>query len=230
MPRLPFSIRTFSVAAPLIAPALLALPGCNIVGPAIFFIHGPDKVPAAFELDENKSTVFFIDDRVPLANRAEKEAMGAAAEGALLEEKAVKDVISSRGLQAAIARERFGKPMGIAEIGKAMNAQVVVYVRLDAFSLTTDGQTYTPLASMRVKVIDVATKARVFPPSDQAGADPWHVVSIQLPGQQGSPPRAETPDGAKARQELARLAGLALARTFFKHDAPSNHDRIDGGS
>src|SRR5438105_2363696 len=79
--------------------ALLALTpaGCNIAGPASFLILGPEKVPKVFDLDPEKRTLVFIDDRVPYTpNRAVRRQIAEAAERALLDEAHITTVISSQ--------------------------------------------------------------------------------------------------------------------------------------
>lgn len=212
-------------AAALLACAALGLASCNILGPATYFVLGPDKVPAAFTLDKNKTAVVFVDDRANrIPSRASREMIGKTCEEALLEKRVVKDMIQSRSLQAVVARERFGKPMAIADVGRAVNADVVIYAWVDSFSMTADGQTYLPTASLRVKVIDCATTERLFPASTATEA--WHPLTISLPQQQGFVPSSNA-EVAKAEQDLARWVGIALARLFFEHEAPRTSPRVE---
>lgn len=204
--------------------AASSLGGCNILGPAIYFAVGPDKVQPAYELPKDRPTVIFIDDRANrIPQRSVRELIGTVAEKTLLENSAARNVIESRRVQAVVARERFGKPMGIAEVGQALEAEVVIYAWVDEFSLTPDGQTYSPSASLRVKVIDATTKERLFPPE---GADPWHIVSVNVPLQQGAPPSTNA-EKALAEENLARWVGRALGRQFFEHESRLDPVRLD---
>lgn len=218
------SARLARLSFGLLAAAFVSLAGCNIIGPAFVLVHGPEKVQAAYELDKTKSTVIFIDDRVPYTSRAVRDVIGRTAEEALLEEKALKDVVSGKSIQAVVARERFGKPMGIADVGKAVGADVVIYAWVDGFTLSQDGQTFTPSAALRVKVIDAATKERLFPKPD--ASEPWYPLVVQPPPQQGFRPGTPAEED-KARQDLARVVGLALARVFFEHEQPRTNRQMD---
>ncbi len=207
------------------APRLLALlasvaaalaGGCNIAGPAFYFLHGPEKVPAAYTLDKAKSTVIFLDDRTNrIPSRATRDLIGKTAEEDLLNQGIVADMVQSRKIQTVVARERYGKPMGIAEVGRAVDARVVIYAWVDQFTLSTDGQTFAPAAALRLKVVDAETGARLFPPPDTDG---WYALSVVVPPQQGN-----TPDGSAPRQQaeqnLARYVGQSLARVFYKHES-----------
>ncbi len=205
----------------------LFAPGCNIVGPAAYFIVGPDKVKPVYELDEKKTAVIFIDDRANrIPSRAAREAIGAAAEERMLEEKVVAEMVKSRAIQAVVARERFGKPIGIADVGKAVSADIVIYAWVDAFSLTSDGQTYLPNAVLRIKIIDVATKARLYPPAD--GGEQWYQLAISLPQQQGFVPKTPA-ERAKAEQDFSRWVGVAIAQMFYEHVPTKPASRIEEG-
>ncbi|MGD9688742.1 MAG: hypothetical protein AB7K52_02725 [Phycisphaerales bacterium] len=219
----PHSSLRFAAAACLAGAALLPA-GCNIVGPAFFFIHGPEKVPAAFELPDDRTVVIFIDDRVPFTSRPVRETIGRAAEQALLDAGVVRDVVSSKAIQAVVARERFGKPLGIADIGKAVGADIVIYAWVDAFTLSVDTQTFSPAAALRVKVIDVASTERLFPAPD--ASEPWYPLAIQPAQQMGFRP-STPPEEDRARQDLANYVGLSLSRLFFEHERPKPQSRLD---
>jgi hypothetical protein len=222
----PFPTRPLPVRLALIAIAALApLPGCNILGPAYYFVHGPEKAPAVYTLDKKKTAVFFIDDRTGQASRPVRETIGQTAEESLLNEGVVKDMVQSRAIQTVIARERFGRLMTIADTGKAVQADVVIYCWLDRFGLTTDNQTYSPGASFRVKVIDTATGERLFP---TPGEGPEYLeVNFALPTQQGAPPSTTT-DVTRAELDLARYAGRSLAQLFFEHEITRPPSKLEG--
>lgn len=197
--------------------AILALvacvtPGCNIVGPFYYLIHGPEKVPKVYGLNKDKSTVIFIDDRsnnVP--RRALRIAIGETAEKTILKERLVKDMIASQSALAAAGTDRSGKPLSNTEIGEAVKAQIVIYATVDAFTLSTDGATLRPMAEMRVRVIDVESDKRLWP-DDPAG----HRVQTRLPASTDGMPSSSSARYS-IEEDLARLAGLELAQLFYKH-------------
>jgi hypothetical protein len=208
-------------AAALAMVALGGGAGCNIVGPVLFLAVGPEKVPAAFVLDPEKAVVILMDDpasRVPeqvLRRRATR-----AAEQALLEQKAVKKVIDGDAAAAVISRERFGQPLGIVEVGRAVDAQTVVYVLVERFTLEGQPGVYSPTAQVRVKVLDVESKSRLWP----AGEPGTITLTVELPTQ-GQPP-ATTTAVAAAEGALADALGLAVARLFFEHPRDQAGQRL----
>src|SRR4051812_9808950 len=76
--------------------AIAALPGCNILGPAFLLVHGPEKAPAAYKLDKERSTVVFVDDRSSvLAKRALRQQIATAAQNELLKQGVLVNVIDA---------------------------------------------------------------------------------------------------------------------------------------
>lgn len=209
--------------------ALAGLSSCNIAGPALYLIHGPEKTPAMYTLPDNKSAVVFIDDvdsRLP--NRLTRQRIAKVAERELLDEGCVKnaEIISSDAAIAAAAGERFGKQLGIAEIGEKVGAKVVIYARIENFALSPNGAEFAPMVRMRVKVVDVETKKRLFPmPDNSDPAAQWHTVKYDLPTRQGTVP-TQMADIQKAEQDLADEAGMALARVFFEHESRTRTNRV----
>lgn len=190
-------------------------PSCNIAGPAYYFIHGPEKTKKLYELNPKKTAVVFVDDRANrVPRRATRVAIGEEAEKTLLHEKVVKDMVSAQSAIQAAGIDRDGKPAAITEVGAAVKADIVIYATVDEFTLTRDGQTFTPTASLRVKVVDAAQGKRLWPENASG-----QVVGVRL-----SPKTAELPTSTAARfaaeDELARQAGLEIAWLFFDHEAP----------
>nr|MCU0689086.1 hypothetical protein [Phycisphaerales bacterium] len=152
--------------------------------------------------------------------RSLREVIGRTAEQELLAQKKVNTMISSSQALGVLARERFGERMTIDELGKALKADVVIFVAMDDFALTQDGQSISPLSRLRLKVVNVADGARLFP-KPAAGTAEWFDLRVTLPAQS-----MERPTGAalmQANQDLARITGDQLAKVFYEHipDAPT---------
>jgi hypothetical protein len=213
-----------AIAVVLAGAAALAVAGCNIVGPLGYLVAGDPKVKPQFTLQRDKKTVVFVDDRASvLPNRSTRERMAKAAETTLASSKVVQRelVIDSARLLPVITGERFGKPAGIVEVGESVGADVVVYATVDQFSLSPDGAQFAPLASMRVKVLSVADRKRLFPTGDQE----WARVDIAPEVRTQTPPRT-LGERAQAERELADKAGRAVARLFVEFDPRQDDRRI----
>lgn len=190
------------------------LSGCNIVGAALLIAEGPPKIDRVYKLDDELTGVVFVDDRANrLPRRDLRRAIAEAAERELRDRKLLSEVVASREAFAAASRDRYGDPMPISEIGQTVGADVVIYITVDSFVLTPDGQTLAPTAILRVKVIDARAHARLWPEQRDG-----HEVTAGMPRQTGSFPRDR---GARTEltTQLAEIAGLGVAQVFYTHEA-----------
>lgn len=203
---------------------VLACASCNIVGPMGFLVGGEEKVSAAFALPAERSVVVFVDDRSSvLPSRAVRERIAATSELTLLEGGAAPkaDIVSAEAIATILAGEKATRQSGIAEIGAAVGADVVVYATVDAFTLSPDGNQYAPTSTLRVKVVDVKTKARLWPESPQE----WQVLNVQTPVKSDSVPTKQG-ERAQAEQELAARTGTQIGQLFIKHNRRESNPRI----
>jgi hypothetical protein len=200
--------------AALLTLCIVTIPGCNILGPAMVLAHGPAKTPARHILEKDRPTVVFVDDRSNvLPRRAIRQQIAEAAQDALLKKGALTNVIHASAAMAAATREPSGRPMDIVSLGKAASADVVIYVTVDSYSLTPDGQTYLPEARFHVKVLDITRQTpRVWPP-EQAGCP----VAASLNTRSAVPPRGVA-EQTTALNQLAARSGLIIAQLFYEHE------------
>ncbi len=203
---------------------LLPLSACNILGPAIYFAHGPLMIEAQYEIPPERSVVIFVDDRENvLRDRSMRAAISRAAEQALLEGGAVPkgEIISSDGIAAVTAADRWGRPQGIAQVGEAVGADLVIYATIDSFGISADGTSLAPFGSMRVKVVDASDRQRLWPSEEQ----PWGQVATAVPRRDGTLPES---GAARSAEEfnLAKRMGNDLAKLFVRHEANPRENEI----
>jgi len=192
---------------------LAATPGCNVVTPVAYAIHGPGKVEPQFTLAEEARTVIFVDDpssritqrrlRYQIAERATDE---------LLEKRVLVDMVDPRGILTAAGHETYGKQMSISELGRSVDADIVIYAVVTDFSLSPETGAYLPRATLRVKIIDTRSEQRLWP-SDERG----HVMNVQIPQRPGTGP-GSMGERVEVEGSLASRAGLGLAQLFYKHE------------
>jgi len=195
------------------ASAVTIMPGCNVITPIAYAIHGPEKIMPVYTLDQNLKTVVFVDDpssrvtqrrlRYTIAKRATDE---------LLAKRVLVDMLDPRGILTAASNERFGKQKSIAELGKSVGADIVIYAVVTEFSMSPETGSYIPQSTLRVKIIDVATGERLWP-SDEMGM----VANIQVPQRTGAAP-STSGERLESEQTLATRTGLGLAQMFYKHE------------
>lgn len=189
--------------------------GCNIVGPAVYFIGGPAKVKPQFTLPDDRPAVVFVDDRGSvLPTRATRQRIAQTAERTLLDGKAVSksEIISSDSVLTVSAQERFGKPLGIAEVGRAVGAKTVVYATVEQFTLSLNGQEFEPTAKLRVKVIDSESRRRLWPGADRE----WFELTIKPERRSANLPRTLA-ERSNAEYALAEETGRGLGRLFVEY-------------
>jgi len=192
-----------------------ALQGCNYVAAGYLLVHGPEKKPAAHELEKDRATVIFVDDRANvLARRSLRTQIAKVAQDTLLKEGVLTNVIDTTAAMQAAMRETSGEPLDITTLGRQVQADVVIYVTMDTFVLSTDGQTFSPEARAHVKVIDAKLAKRVFPLDKKEG----HPVDVRLKLASGTVPKTGT-EQINALNELADRTGLEIARVFFDSEA-----------
>jgi hypothetical protein len=199
-----------------VALSALALTGCNIIGPAYYFIHGPEKVPAAYTLDRKRTTIVFVDDQNSVLKRRNlRQEIGSSATETIQRQNLVEDMLDGRAAIIAATRDRDGEPMSVTEIGRAAKAEVVIHVILDGFTLSVDGVSYSPAASVRVKIVDAKNDKRLWPAESLDRGAPVNVTMFE---KAQNPP---TTAGAivQAENELASEIGKAVAELVYEHEA-----------
>lgn len=194
---------------------LAAGAGCNILGPALVIASGPPTVDAMVELDPERNYTIFIDDfRNRLPRRALRFQMAETAEAILLEQGVLdtNHLIASQAASRVAAGELPDDRVSIADVGRKVGADVVIYVMIDGWLLSRDAQSASPAVLSRVKIIDVDLNKRVWPANPEG-----YVLAIQPKDMQGDLP-VDLAGKAALEQALAERFGLALAQMFFKHE------------
>jgi hypothetical protein len=192
---------------------ITCIPGCNIVTPIAYAIHGPEKINPQYTLEENATTVIFVDDpSSKIAQRRLRYAMADTATDQLLEKRVLTDMLEPRGIIAAATKDTHSQRMSISELGESVGADIVIYAVVTHFSLSPESGSYIPRASLRVKVIDVAQGRRVWPESEFG-----HPLEIQIPQLPGQTPQTSA-DQLGIEQQLAVRTGLGLSQLFYRHE------------
>jgi hypothetical protein len=213
---MPNTARTLMAAA--LAGALAALPGCNIIAPIAAVAQGPGEVEAVFELDPSRKTVIFVDDPAnKIAQRRTRATIGEACQQALMRKKKVRaeNMIDTRSAIAAAANG--DGTLAVTEIGEAVGAEIIVYALVTRFEMSGDGADFDPTAEVEVKVFDVTTHSRVWPPP----GDPGYRSRFSGSGPNRYMPTTRT-DQLRAQNELAMITGEGLSQLFYDVERPQS--------
>jgi hypothetical protein len=189
------------------------LSSCNIAA-GVSYIITPDPAKEAMYTLQDVRTVVFVDDRrntmhpsrlrLVIADRVTTD---------LLTKKIISTIVSPKDIfRVSATNDRYNEPLPIAALGKAVEADVVIYVEMDSFGLTNDGQTANPTATCSLRVISVVESKRLFP-TEQAS----YFVRANL--KKVKPHRiASNSEIRKLAEELAEELGDAIAKVFYDHN------------
>jgi len=198
----------------VLAAALGALvTGCNLITPIAYAIHGPEKINPVYTLPETRTTVVFVDDpSSKIAQRRLRYAIADTTTQELLSKRVLTDMLEPRGIIAAASKEDHENRMSITELGRSVDAGVVIYALVTSYSLSPGAGTYLPTAEMRVKIMDATSGERLWPTNEFG-----HLLSVQIPQLPGQTPTSAA-DRLKVEQQLAYRAGKGLAQLFYRHE------------
>ena len=192
--------------------ALLPATGCNIIAPIYYFAVGPPKYEPEFKLDKDKTTVVFVDDpRSEIPRRAIRIAMIQAAEEDILRKSLVKDLVSGQSALRVAQTDQSAGQMSVAEIGRAVESDVVIWVTVDSFIRADTTRNQEPRIVFRVRIVDASDNKVLWPP-DPSGRK----LEVTLTPRIGT---VANDSGAQttAELQLAKNAGLALGQMFYEH-------------
>lgn len=184
----------------LLAPLALAAGSCQVPLVLIEQLFPEDKVPAQYKLPEKKVVLAFLDDvSHPLSYPPVKRAFADRANEILKEKKLAADVIGYDKLQDFQSAENDFNRLSVAEVGRKLGADLVIYCTIDDFHLkdTPVDMLWKGRIAGKVRVIDVR-KGRLWP--DESAGRPVQV----------SKPAAENPNESFGA-DLARVLGRELA-------------------
>lgn len=197
--------------------AVPTLSGCNIVAPVQYALVGQGEVKKEFELDKNSPTVLFVDDPANrVAQRRVRATIGDTAQRILLEKRLINagNMIDTRAAMAMAGRGTASEPVSIREIGEAVGADLVVYALVSEFDQSPLTDPPRPTALLHVKIIDVETGDRVWPPA-AAG----YPLRLTMPADASIASRERT-DVLDMEESLAAYAGAGLAQLFYDVEVP----------
>ncbi|GAB5495302.1 MAG: hypothetical protein Phyf2KO_03820 [Phycisphaerales bacterium] len=191
---------------------LAASHGCNILGPIYFFAVGPPEFDPEYKLEQEKTTVVFVDDpRSEIPRRAIRMAMIQAAESDLLERGLVDDLVSGQSALRVSQQDGTAGQMSVAEIGREVDCDIVIWATVDQFVRADMSRNQEPKVVYRVRVVD-AENNQILWPTDPQGRK----VEVTLNSRIGSV-ASDTGASTTAELQLGKNAGLALVQLFYEH-------------
>jgi len=214
-------MRTLVVTIVIVV-ACCVLSSCNIVG-AVSYAVTPDPSQDAAYILPDRRTVVFVDDRRNVMHPTRlRRVIAERVTRDLLSQEILTTVVSPRDvMRVSAANDRHNDPLSVAELGRSVDASVVIYIEMGAFGLTSDGRTANPRASCTVRVIDVEQRSRLFPTDEAA-----HSIFTTL--DRIDPHRIESGgEIRKLAEELAEKLGDSVAKVFYTHNTGRLGDNLN---
>lgn len=190
--------------------AYFAAAGCNVIAVAAYKVAGPTKVEAKFVPPKEPMVVLVERYNAPSSSVTESETLAIEIFRELTKHEVAQQIDPTTILNLRDKDPAAFKKMTVSQIGAAVTAKQVLYVNLTSSSMqsATDSGLYRGSLGGRVKLIDVATGATVWP---QDSADGYPISGEVKPNLANT-----DTSSAAARVSLVRQMAVSTARLFYK--------------
>jgi hypothetical protein len=207
----------------------LACQSCNIGAPLYYILHGPQRTPALYEL-QDKPTVVFVDDRnnaIPERADVLRRDIADLVSVELMKKKILTNTIRpADAMKVARQNDRYNSVMSIGDIAAAVGAEQIIYVEMLVFRTSEDGYSPRPVSAANVKVLDVASQMQVFPAATSDAESDGHLVQVvmsPISGEYYSQGREMFP----IYEMLAEEVGTKIAKVFYEHETVELGGQLD---
>jgi hypothetical protein len=203
---------TLTLAAATLAGGLL-ITGCQAPAFVLSNVLPRPKIPAVFDPPDQPTIVLVDDPHHLLPNVQLMSLIAGRAASDLEENDVISQIVPHTLVEELRAREPDFVRWPIDRVGRQVGARQVVYVLIEGYDMleTDTSEIYRPTASVRVKIVDVATGQRLFPQSDALG----YPVTVQKHYRDAHD--VGVGDSAIMARQLADRVGEDLALLFYEH-------------
>jgi hypothetical protein len=199
--------------------------GCNIAQ-AVETLTRPDPiVDAKYDLALRPTVVMFDDQRSIVTPVRLRRDVAEETTVVLMECADMSEMISPMdATRLAHKLDREGRA-SISAVGTGVGADQVIYIEPIVFSSPSVVGTAEPRAAFRVKVIESATRKRLWPSDDEGGAAGW---GVQVVLTRDEAMRLASQSNSAVVRELARRSGDEIARLFCDTAYSQHGNRLLG--
>lgn len=196
------------------------LPGCAVVGYLAAIFTPPEKIEPVYELPKDKIVLVLVDDPAFRSGHAPIKSELSREINRLLEgHRLVRRTIPYKKLLAYIATETNYNQMPTTEVGKALEADLVIVVEIDDFALKDDMRSSVYHGRLKTSVRVVSTRqGKLWPKHLTRG---YPVKPVETPLQQGD---GSSQFEIKLSRRLARNMAEKIVNLFFEHTGPEHSD------
>ena len=180
----------------------------------------PEKVPATYDPPAQKTFLVLVDDyHQVLQYEPLKADLTAELNRQLREHRIARGVVEHDELLNLMETTPRFDDLSTAEVGRELQADIVLYVLIDRFSLKESpaNPLWQGKLGASVRLVDVR-EGRLWP-TDRLGGYP--VPTVQLPPTSSDSPTAE----AVLSRALARRMADRIAKLFYRHEVPQREQQ-----
>lgn len=189
--------------------------GCAGLKYLVAVMAPPDKIKPLYKLPPDKKILVFVDDiRHPLNYESVKDDLSQRIGRLLMQHKMAKDVIPpDKLLDLASASADFNQ-MPTPDVGRKLDADLVLYVEIDHFSLreSPDNPLWMGKFAVRVKIVD-SKIGRIWPEDRPNG---YPVPPVETP----ATANFNESYGAILAAKLAQDMAQRVVDLFREHEKP----------
>lgn len=190
-----------------------SLCGCANISYLVATFAPPKKVKPLYEFPKGKKVLVFVDSDTPLSYEPVKSLLTEELNKQLVENKAVASTIPYNQMMD-LMDIKTNQRMAVSDIGAKLGADLVLYVRVERFSVRDDEANPLWTGSMKATVRVVAVgNGRVWP-KDQ---NDYFVPPVELQPVDDLSPTY----GQEVAQELATKMADRIAKLFYEYTVPN---------
>jgi len=198
-----------------LAAGCCCLASCQMFSWMVAAMAPPKPVPAVYEPPQDKTILVFVDDiRNPVSYEPLKAQLSRRLSDLLVEHEVARQTVAYEKLRdLALSTPDFNQ-WHIPTVGEKLQADLVLYVEIDRFTLRegAQGPLWQGRLETRVKIVD-SRKGRIWP-EDRPNGFPVKPATTE--------PEANFSEdyGAVLASKLANEMAERIAKLFYAHTAP----------
>ncbi|MBI5722861.1 MAG: hypothetical protein HZA50_02805 [Planctomycetes bacterium] len=202
-------------------PAAAMSAGCNYLGGFLLAFQPPTPVDAKYKIERGKKILVLVDDPKNIAPYERlKNRMATSLNKQLTDNNVAASTVPHERLTNLMLSTHDFNNLRVSEIGQKLGADIVIYVKLEKFSLKDEPTTtiWNARLGTSVKVVDSRGK-KLWP----TGQNTFDVEPIELPSEDKSDPNF----AEELTNRLADKMADRIAKLFYNHKKPFEEEAME---
>ncbi len=201
--------------------AVVFFPGCQQLSAILIIFQPPTPVKAEYKIERGKKILVFVDDPKNIAPYERlKNRLATSLNKQLTENKIAASTVPHERLTNLMLSTPDFNNLTVSEIGQKLGADMIIYVKLEKFSLKDEPATtmWNPKLETSVKVVDCRGK-RLWPD----GLNTHDVTPVELKSQDKNDPNY----AEELTNQLADKMADNIAKLFYDHKKPFEQEAME---